>query len=123
MAVPEFLKKEGDSLIFNGDGELVFYIPEDYFRADGSMKYAEIAGDYVNSIGFFNYEVFDKNKKSKYGLKLLYFPCVITMMPSDIEKMKGIIINKKVSEEKDYRFLYFRKGDIVIQNINCPQDI
>ena len=123
MAVPEFLKKEGDSLIFNGDGELVFYIPEDYFRADGSMKYAEIAGDYVNSIGFFNYEVFDKNKKSKYGLKLLYFPCVITMMPSDIEKMKGIIINKKVSEEKDYRFLYFRKGDTVIQNINCPQDI
>ena len=31
--------------------------------------------------------------------------------------------DKKVSEEKDYRFLYFRKGDTVIQNINCPQDI
>ena len=73
MPVPEFLKQEGDSLIFKDEGELVFYIPEDYFRADGSIKYAEVAGDYVNSIGFFNYEVFDKNGKSKYGLKLFYF--------------------------------------------------
>lgn len=123
MNIPEFLKKEGDSLIFNDDGELIFYIPEDYFRNDGSMKYAEVSGDYINSIGFFNYEVFTKEKKSKYGLKLFYFPCIVTMEPSDVQKIKNININKKVKEEKDYRFLYFHKGDIVIKNINCVKDI
>ena len=38
--VGAFLKEEGTSLIFKGDGELVFYIPENYFRNDGHMKYA-----------------------------------------------------------------------------------
>lgn len=123
MPVPEFLKQEGDSLIFKEEGELIFYIPEDYFRPDGSIKYAEVAGDYVNSIGFFNYEVFDKNGKSKYGLKLFYFPCTVSMLPSNIEKVKGLVINHKVPEEKDYRLLHFKKDDVVIFNINCAQDI
>lgn len=39
--VGSFLREEGNSLIFKGDGELVFYIPENYFRNDGRMKYAE----------------------------------------------------------------------------------
>ena len=123
MAVPEFLKQDGNSLVFKDDGELVFYIPEDYFRPDGSLKYAEVAGDYVNSIGFFNYEVFDKNNKSKYGLKLFCFPCMVAMMPSEVEKVKNLVINKKVPEEKDYRLLHFKKDDVVIVNIEAPQDI
>ena len=52
--VGAFLKEEGTSLIFKGDGELVFYIPENYFRNDGHMKYAEEAGEYVNTLGLFS---------------------------------------------------------------------
>jgi len=29
--VPSFLKKDGDSLIFNKPGEFIFYVPEIYF--------------------------------------------------------------------------------------------
>lgn len=38
--VNAFLKEDGNSLIFKGDGELVYYIPENYFRNDGHMKKA-----------------------------------------------------------------------------------
>ena len=29
--LPPFLRKEKDSILFNGDGELYFYVPEKYF--------------------------------------------------------------------------------------------
>lgn len=123
MAIPKFLTKEGDSLIFNGEGELVFYIPEDYFRSDGNMKYAEFAGEYVNTLGLFNYELFDKNGKSELGLKMFYFPMVISCMPNQVDKVKDYVIDKKTPIPKDYRVLRFHKGDIVILNTKSPEDI
>lgn len=122
-SVGTFLRQDGESLIFKGDGELVFYIPETYFRSDGHMKYAEEAGEYVNVLGLFSYEVFDANKKSKYGIKLFNHPVIISTMPSEVEKVKDYIIDKKIPVAKDYRILKFKKDDVVIVNINSPQDI
>lgn len=121
--VGNFLKEEGNSLIFKGDGELVFYIPENYFRNDGRMKYAEEAGEYVNTLGLFSYEVFDAKGKSIYGTKLFSHPVVISTMPSEIEKVKDYILDKKIPVPVDYRILRFKKDDVVIVNTGSPQDI
>ena len=119
----KFLHKDGDSLLFKGDGELKFYIPETYFRSDGSMKYAEEAGEYINTLGLFAYEVFDTKGKSLYGLKLFYHPMTVTCMPDEIEKVKDHILDKNIPIPNDYRILTFRKDAPVILNVKSPQDI
>ena len=44
---PNFLKRDGDSLLFNEDGQFVFYVPEVFFdRGDALIK-----GEYVNLLG------------------------------------------------------------------------
>lgn len=123
MGALSFLKKDGKSLRFKLDGELVYYIPESYFRPDDSMKYAEVSGEYVNILGLFNYEVFDKDGKSLYGLKLFNFPTMITCSPDSIEKVKDYILDKSVPVKVDYRILRFKKDDIVILNTSAPQDV
>ena len=62
--IPYFCKLDGATLIFNADGELRFYVPENYFNG----KNAEIIGDKVSLMGIFNYSLFDKNGKNN-GLK------------------------------------------------------
>ena len=57
MSIPSFLKKDKDSILFNGEGEFVFYVPELYFRSN----HAIVIGEYVNLIGILDYSVFDKN--------------------------------------------------------------
>ena len=103
--VNAFLKEDGNSLIFKGDGELVYYIPENYFRNDGHMKYAEEAGEYINTLGLFSYEVFDSKGKSIYGVKLFNHPVLISCMPSSVEKVKDYILDKKIPVPVDYRIL------------------
>lgn len=67
--VPKFLKREGDSLVFDQEGQFVFYVPEVFFsRGD-----AQIKGEYVNLLGILDYAIFDKNGKHD-GLKRFYFP-------------------------------------------------
>ena len=51
------LKKDGDKLLFNGDGQFIFYVPEDYFQ----RKCAIVIGDTINIIGLLNYTILDKN--------------------------------------------------------------
>ena len=114
--VNAFLKEDGNSLIFKGDGELVYYIPENYFRNDGHMKYAEEAGEYINTLGLFSYEVFDSKGKSIYGVKLFNHPVLISCMPSSVEKVKDYILDKKIPVPVDYRILRFKKADVAIVN-------
>ena len=48
MAIPYFLKQDGDSLLFNQDkGYLQFFVPEKFFET----KKAIVVGEYVNLIG------------------------------------------------------------------------
>ena len=42
--IPIFLKRDGDAILFNGDGEFIFYVYEDFFQ----KEYAIIKGEYIN---------------------------------------------------------------------------
>lgn len=115
--VPAFLKKDGDALLFNGEGQFVFYVPELYFdRGD-----AEIKGEYVNLLGILDYTIFNKNG-SNIGLKRFYFPTVFLTKPSRIEKSKNIRLKAAV-EPQDYRLLIFEKDDAVVVSTKVPQNI
>ena len=55
--VPKFLKRDGDALLFNEEGQFVFYVPEIYF----DRKDAQIKGEYINLLGILDYTIFNKN--------------------------------------------------------------
>lgn len=115
--VPKFLKRDGDALLFNEDGEFIFYVPEIYFdRGD-----AQIKGEYVNLLGILDYSIFNKDG-SNIGLKRFYFPTVFLSKPSRIEKAKGLKLKEAV-ETQDYRLLVFEKGDAVVVSTKVPQNI
>lgn len=115
--VPAFLKRDGDSLLFNEEGQFVFYVPELYF----DRKDAEIKGEYVNLLGILDYTIFNKSG-SNIGLKRFYFPTVFLAKPSRIEKAKNIRLKSAV-DPQDYRLLIFEKGDAVVVSTKVPQNI
>ena len=115
MEIPKFLKLDGDSLVFNQEGELVYYIPDEYFV----KKICVIEGEYYSLIGVFDYAIFDKNGKHS-GLKPFRLPTVFLAKPSETELKKKVKL-EQYGEAKDYRLLKFRKGDQVIVSINVPE--
>lgn len=115
--VPSFLKRDGDALLFNEEGQFVFYVPETYFdRGD-----AEIKGEYVNLLGILDYSIF-KPDGTNIGLKRFNFPTVFLAKPSRIEKLKGVQLRDVVNKQ-DYRLLVFEKGDAVVVSVKVPQNI
>lgn len=113
--IPKFLKRDGDSLLFNQEGELVFYIPEMYF----TNKYAVIVGEYINLLGILDYAIFDSKGKHN-GLKTFRFPTVFLCRPGSMEKVKDIKLTE-TSKPQDYRLLKFRKGDQVVVSVKVPE--
>ncbi|MGL5752486.1 MAG: hypothetical protein ACRCXT_18265 [Paraclostridium sp.] len=113
--IPSFLKKDGDSLLFNGEGEFVFYIPEIYFDS----KYALIVGEYINLLGVLDYAIFDSNGKSS-GLKPFRFPTVFLTKPGNMEKIKNTKLTKH-TDSQDYRLLKYKKGDQIVVSTKVPQ--
>jgi len=113
--VPKFLRRDGDALIFNEDGELIFYVPDTYFdRGD-----AFVVGEFINLIGIFDYSVFDKNGKNN-GLHRFNFPTAFLAKPSTVDKQKQIKLTKS-QPPTDYRLLRFKKGDAVVVSVKVPQ--
>lgn len=117
--VPNFLRKDEDSLLFNLDGQFVFYVPEIYF--DSGRKDAIIAGEYVNLLGILDYAIRDENGKTSPP-KRFFFPTVFLTKPSRIEKQKQIKLKPTV-EPDDYRLLIYNKDDPVVVSVKVPQDI
>ena len=118
MSIPNFLKKEGDSLLFNNDkGEFVFYVPEIYFE----RKNALIIGEFVNLIGILDYAIFDDKGKHS-GLKPFRFPTVFLSKPGAIEKLKDVKLTT-TSSKQDYRLLKYKKGDQIVVSTKVPQMI
>ena len=146
--VPKFLKRDGDSLLFNQDGQFVFYVPEVYFsRGDAQFK-----GEYVNLLGILDYTIFDSSGKN-CGLKRFYFPTVFLCKPSRTEKVKNVHLKRSLQAKvlhnsavwdadptantsfetdesdndsvhsQDYRLLIFEKGDAVVVSTKVPQNI
>lgn len=117
MEIPKFLKREGDALVFNQEGELVYYVPEEFF----DTNIAEIAGSYVSLIGVCDYAIISANG-TMGEVKPFRFPTVFLCKPRSIDKVKNLKLGRS-KEEKDYRALHFLKGDEVVSQVRVPQII
>lgn len=112
-----FYKKQGESIVYSGKGELVYYIPESYFGSECAVT----IGNYVNLLGIFNYAIFDEKGKST-GLKTFNFPSIFLAQPGEVEKVKDIKLTKN-SGKQDYRLLKFKDGDKLIVHVRVPEDV
>jgi hypothetical protein len=111
-----FLKQDKEKVLFSGDGELIYYIPEKYFES----KAAIVIGEVVETIGIFTYAVFNKAGKME-TMKLFDYPTKISCRPNSIEKVKDYHLTG-TSEPKAYRLLHFKKDSELICNVNIPKE-
>ena len=119
-AIPPFAKRDGDALLFDQDGILEYYIPEDYFGTGNSTS-ATIEGSYVRLLGSFNYRITDVNGNAG-NLMTFNFPTMFMCRPGKVEKKKNIRLDRGL-DESDYRVLTFYKGDQLITRCHVEQHI
>lgn len=119
MRLPAFLKQDGDKLIFKGPGELVYYIPEQYF-SNTKTSVGTVVGSYISTIGIFDWALVDTSGKVGKA-NPFKFPTILLCKPSSTEKVKNLSLNGQ--EERDYRVLHFKEGDEAISDINIPKII
>lgn len=119
MKIPSFLKQVDNALIYNGTGELVYYIPEAYFT-DVKNPTAKVVGQYVYAIGVFDWGLIDEHGKEVKS-HIFKFPTMIQCKPYNVEKVKRLSI--RGTKPEDYRILHFRKGDEVVSDINIPNTV
>ena len=117
--VPNFLRRDGDSLLFNQDGQFIFYVPETYF--DKGRNDAVINGEYVNLLGILDYAIVSPSNKVSEP-KRFFFPTVFLTKPSRIEKQKNVKLKDTV-DPQDYRLLIYNKDDPIVVSTKVPQDI
>ena len=115
--VPAYIKRDGESLDFNIEGEFVFYVPEIYFE----RKFAEIVGDNVNIMGMLNFAIFDEKGKHN-GLQTFNYPTMFITIPDKIEKVKSLKLTKD-SDETDYRLLKYKKGSKIVKSVMLEQKV
>lgn len=112
-----FYKTVNDKVIFNTDGEAIYYVPEKFF----SINVANIVGEYVEVIGVFSYGLYDKNGK-QLALKPFNCPTMIRCRPSLITKEAKLHL-QGTSEAIPYRLLHFKKDDELICSTQLPKDV
>lgn len=112
-----FYYQDKEKLIFNNDGELIYYVPEKFF----DLQIALSLGEYVKTMGIFSYGLFDKNGKK---IKISNFKCptIFTCKPSSITKESSLHLTG-TKEAEAYRLLHFKKGDELICNTSVPMDV
>ena len=111
-----FFKTIGDKVVFSGDGELIYYVPEKYF----TIKAAETIGEKIKTMGMFSYAIFDKNGK-RVLLKPFNCPTMIECIPNNINKEANYLLDG-AKEPKAYRLLHFKDGDELICSTKVPVD-
>ena len=119
MGIPSFLLKKGNSVVFNQEGEFLFYVPEVYFT-DTKLPLAQIEGQYVKMAGICDWALVNKNGSVSEAHRF-YLPTIFNCKPDRLEKVKNLSLNGL--RAIDYRILHFKEGDEVISNIYIPQII
>lgn len=116
--VPSFLKRSNNALLFDQDGEFIFYVPEANF---GSAS-AVIVGSYVRLLGTIDYAILSSAGKMVGNIKRFYHPTVFLSKPYKIEKAKDLRLNDAM-KPTDFRLLRYKKEDEVISSIYTPNMI
>lgn len=117
MALPSYMKQDGDTLFYKGSGELIYYVPEKYFE----LSVAEIEGEYVKTMGIFAYCNFSSTGRPD-GVKPFKAPTMIKCKPSFIEKVNNYQLEGS-KNPNTYRLLKFHDGDELICNLSVPKDV
>lgn len=115
--IPPFTKRMGDALLFDRDGRIEYYIPDDYFEG----KSAIIEGSYVRLMGSFNYRIYDKNGNPD-KLRTFNFATMFMCRPGKIDTKKKLKLDNDF-EDGFYRILTFYKGDQLITRIHTEQNM
>ena len=118
--IPPFMKRDGEALIFDQDGWLEYYIPEEYFTSSKSSA-AIVEGAYIKLIGSFNYRIFDE-KGNPGKLMAFNFPTLFICKPGKIDKKKDITIDPTL-DPGDYRIFRFEKGDQLVTRVHMEKNI
>lgn len=121
MAIPSWLKKDGESVLYNGDGYFAFFVPENYFLGKNASK-AVIEGEYVNIFGVLDYQLFNANGKPNGPVRCFKFPTVFLTKPTEIEKARNIKL-VPWSDSEDYRVLKYEKEAQIVVSTKVPQDL
>lgn len=121
MAIPSWLKRDGESILYNGDGYFAFFIPESYFDGKNSAK-AIIMGEYVNIFGILDYQLFGSNGKPNGPVRCFKFPTIFLSKPTVIEKVRDLQL-VKWDEPQDYRVFKYEKGAQIVVSTKVPQDL
>lgn len=121
MAIPSWLKIEGETIKYNGDGYLAFFVPEGFFTGKNTSK-AVIEGETVSLFGILDYQLFDNKGQSIGPIRCFKFPTVFLTKPTSIEKLRNA---KLVSwaDAKDYRVFKYEKGAEIVVSTRVPQDL
>ena len=114
--IPTFLKKDGDALLFDKEGEFIFYVPEIYFDRGDAL----VVGEMINILGIMDYAIFDEKGKCTSGLKRFYFPTVMLTKPSSMDKQKNVKLTKS-QPATDFRLLRYKKGDAIVVSTLVPE--
>lgn len=121
MAIPSWLKRDGESILYNGEGYFAFFVPENYFSGKNNSK-AIITGELVNIFGILDYQLFGSNGKPNGPVRCFKFPSVFLTKPTSIEKAKNIKL-VEWADSSDYRIFKYEKGSQIIVSTKVPQDL
>jgi hypothetical protein len=123
MELPNFLSKEGRSLVYNKeDSTFVFYVPSVYFNNTSKVPIAEYYGNYVTFIGICNWAIID-SKGHRSEIHPFIFPTMFMCKPGEIDTNSGKGLKLDDNNPSDYVLLKFKKGDEVISDTRVPKDI
>lgn len=115
--IPAYMKVDGNKLIFNGEGEITYYVPEKYF----DLSIASFIGDVIEVMGMFPY-TYKPKPDSETIFKPFKYPTMIKCRPSSTDKLTKFIVDG-AKTPADYRLLHFLKGDELLCQIAVAQDI
>lgn len=120
MSLPAFLKQKGESLYYNGEGEFIFFVPEEYFDIDVAV----IEGEYVRIIGILDYCIARKPGDMLKKVVPFNFPTMFLTKPGSIEKVKDLKILPNATPA-NYRLLKYTNNDLdqIVMSTKVPEDI
>lgn len=118
MSMPIFLKKDGNSIVYSGNGTFVLFVPTFFF----TKKYAEFIGDNISLFGVLDYAIYDDKGNVEKTLTNFNLPTVFLTRPSITETKRDIRLTKN-SKPQDYMLFKYTNGDPIIVSYKVPQSI